>query len=175
MKFTPTGIAGAYVIDLEPKEDSRGSFARAFCRDELAQIGLRLEIAQCNLARTRHSGVIRGLHFQLHPALEAKMIRCVAGAIFDVLVDMRPESSTYHAVHCETLDSAGARAIFVPAGVAHGYQSMTNSCDVYYMTDAAYSPGAETGVRYDDPKLAIPWPLPPRDVTQRDQGWPLLT
>lgn len=174
MRFVPTTIDGAYVVELEPHADARGSFARAFCRRELEAHGLALDVAQCNLARTVHAGVVRGLHYQVAPAEERKLVRCVAGEILDVLVDMRPTSPTHRAVFQVRLDAASARAIFVPSGVAHGYQTLVDGCDVFYMTDQFYAPGLEKGVRYSDPALGIAWPLPPRDVTPRDEGWPLL-
>ena len=174
MIFTQTAIAGAYVIDLEPREDSRGSFARIFCQREFAQHGLSLPIAQCNLARTHRAGVVRGLHYQEKPAEEQKLVRCIAGAVLDVLADMRPDSPTYRAVFSVQLDAANRKALFVPGGVAHGYQVLADNTEFMYMTDQFYAPGAEKGVRYSDPSLGIAWPLPARDVTERDQQWPLL-
>jgi dTDP-4-dehydrorhamnose 3,5-epimerase len=175
MKFTPVAaIAGAFLIDLEPREDSRGSFARAFCKREFAAAGIDLDIAQCNFARTLQAGVVRGLHYQEKPAEERKLVRCISGAVFDALVDMRADSPTYRGVFWTRLDSVERRALFVPAGVAHGYQSLTDNTEFFYMTDQFYSAGLEKGVRYSDPSLAIPWPLSPRDVTERDSNWPLL-
>lgn len=174
MKFTPTAIDGAWLVDLEPQVDERGSFARAFCLRELAAHGLELQVVQCNLARTVRAGVVRGLHYQLAPAAEKKLVRCVAGAIFDVLVDMREVSPTYRAVVSAQLDAATGRAIFVPAGVAHGYQTLADDVAVFYMTDQYYAPGMEKGVRYSDPALGIRWPLKARGVAPRDREWPLL-
>lgn len=175
MKFTPTSIDGAWLIDLEPRVDERGSFARAFCLRELAAQGLELAIVQCNLARTNREGIVRGLHYQLPPAEEKKLVRCVAGAIFDVLVDMREASPTYRNVVGAQLDAASGRAIFVPSGVAHGYQTLGDHVDVLYMTDQYYAPGMERGVRYSDPALGVRWPLEPHGVAPRDQQWPLLS
>lgn len=175
MIFTPTSIAGAFLIDLELREDHRGSFARAFCRREFAQAGIEFGIVQCNLAHTLKAGVVRGLHFQEPPAEERKLVRCVAGAVFDALVDMRSSSPTHRAVFHARLDPARRQALFVPAGVAHGYQALEDGSEVLYMTDQYYAPGVERGVRYSDPRLAIPWPLPARDVAERDQQWPLLS
>lgn len=175
MKFTPTSIDGAWLIELEPRVDERGSFARAFCLRELAAHGLELTIVQCNLARTNRAGIVRGLHYQLAPAEEKKLVRCVAGAILDVLVDMREASPTYRNVVGAQLDAASGGAILVPSGVAHGYQTLVDDVDVLYMTDQYYAPGMERGVRYSDPALGVRWPLEPHGVTLRDQQWPLLS
>jgi dTDP-4-dehydrorhamnose 3,5-epimerase len=174
MIFTPIPIAGAYLVDLEPRVDARGSFARAFCQREFEAQGITFHVAQCNLARTHQAGVVRGLHYQEHPHEERKLVRCVAGAVHDVLVDMRPASPTYRAVYCARLDAANRQALFIPAGVAHGYQALEDGTEFLYMTDAFYVPGVEKGVRYSDPAIAVAWPLPPRDVAERDQQWPLL-
>ena len=174
MIFTPISIAGAYLVDLEPRVDARGSFARAFCQREFEAQGITFNVAQCNLARTLQAGVVRGLHYQEPPHDERKLVRCVAGAVYDVLVDMRPASPTYRAVFCTRLDAVNRQALFVPAGVAHGYQALEDNTEFLYMTDAFYVPGVEKGVRYSDPAIAVAWPLPPRDVAERDQQWPLL-
>lgn len=175
MIFKSTTIAGAFVIELEPKEDDRGSFARSFCRREFAAQGIEFSVAQCNLARSFRSGIVRGLHYQEPPAAERKLVRCVAGEVFDVIVDMRPDSSTYRAVFHLLLNPVNRSSLFIPAGVAHGYQVLADNTEFLYMTDEFYSPGHEKGVRYSDPYLSIPWPLPVRQVTDRDQAWPLLT
>lgn len=174
MIFTPTPIAGAYLIDLEPRIDHRGSFARAFCRQEFVAAGIEFDILQCNLAHTNRAGVVRGLHFQEKPSEDKKLVRCVAGAVFDALVDMRPDSSTYHRVYWVKLDAVTRQALYVPGGVAHGYQALADHTEFLYMTDQYYVPGLEKGVRFDDPAIAIPWPLPPIDVVARDLAWPLL-
>ena len=174
MIFTPLSIAGAFLIDLEPRVDSRGSFARAFCKREFAAQGIVFDVVQCNFARTLHAGVVRGLHFQEKPADEQKLVRCVAGGVLDALVDMRSDSPTYRAVFYTQLDSVNRKALFIPAGVAHGYQTLVDDTEFFYMTDQFYSPGDEKGVRFSDPALGIPWPLQARDVADRDQLWPLL-
>lgn len=175
MIFTPTLIAEAFVVDLEPRVDHRGAFARAFCKREFAAAHIEFDIVQCNLASTTRAGVVRGLHFQEPPAQERKLVRCVAGAVFDVLVDMRLQSPTYRKVFCMRLDATERRALFVPSGVAHGYQALADGTEFLYMTDQYYAPGREQGVRYDDPAIAVAWPLPPRDVADRDRNWPLLS
>ena len=174
MRFTPLPIDGSFLVDLEPHTDHRGSFARAFCRREFAAQGVDFQVAQANLARTAKAGVVRGLHYQTAPAEERKLVRCLAGAVFDALVDMRPASPSYRKVFCTRLDSVQRQALYVPGGVAHGYQALVDDTEFMYLTDQFYAPGVETGVRFDDPALAIAWPLPPRDVADRDRAWPLL-
>jgi dTDP-4-dehydrorhamnose 3,5-epimerase len=174
MIFTKLPIAGAFLIELEPKSDDRGSFARAYCRREMEEQGIRFEVVQCNLARTNHAGVVRGLHYQEPPAEEQKLVRCLSGAVLDALIDMRPGSPTYRAVYHTRLDAENRRALFVPSGIAHGYQVLADATEFFYMTDQFYAPGLERGVRFDDPKLGVPWPLPPRDVAARDREWPAL-
>ncbi len=174
MKFSPTTIEGVFLIDLEPRQDERGSFARAFCKQEFASAGIDFEIVQCNLAHTDQAGIVRGLHYQEAPFGDAKLVRCVAGAVFDVLVDMRSDSPTYRGTYWTRLDPVSRQALFIPGGVAHGYQSLEAHTEFLYMTDQYYVAGRERGVRFSDPKLGIPWPLPPRDVAPRDQNWPLL-
>ena len=175
MILTPTPITGAFLVDLEPRVDSRGTFARAFCRKEFATAGIDMEVVQSNLARTSHAGVVRGLHYQRPPGQERKLVRCIAGAMFDALVDMRPESPTFHQAWWIRLDPVARQALFIPHGVAHGYRALEIDTEVLYMTDQYYMPGLEMGVRFDDPTLAIPWPLAARDVTPRDLQWPLLS
>jgi dTDP-4-dehydrorhamnose 3,5-epimerase len=174
MIFTPTPIDGAFLIDLEPKVDDRGSFARAFCKREFEAKGISFDIVQCNLAHTQRTGVIRGLHFQESPAEEKKLVRCISGSVFDAIVDMRPGSATYRKGFWIRLDAVRRQALFVPAGVAHGYQALADHTEFLYMTDQYYTPGMEKGIRFDDPSVAIPWPLPACGVAPRDQFWPLL-
>ncbi len=174
MIFHSTPISGAFLIDLEPHVDERGSFARAFCKREFAAAGMAFDIAQCNLAHTHHAGVVRGLHYQDSPAEENKLVRCVAGAVFDALVDMRPASPSYRKAFWTRLDPQTRQALFVPAGVAHGYQALADHTEFLYMTDQYYTPGLEKGVCFNDPAVAIPWPLPARDVAARDLNWPAL-
>lgn len=174
MIFTPTPITGAFLVDLEPRSDSRGMFARAFCRQEFAAAGIDMNVVQSNFATTAHAGVVRGLHYQRPPGEERKLVRCMAGEMFDALVDMRSDSPTYRHSWWVRLDAVTRRALFIPGGVAHGYQSLAVDTEVLYMTDQYYMPELETGVRFSDPSFSIPWPLPARDVTSRDQQWPLL-
>lgn len=172
MKFTPIDIEGAFLVELEPHVDERGSFARAFCRREFEDQGIEFQVLQANLARTNQAGVVRGLHYQDEG--EQKLVRCMAGAVHDVLVDMRPASPTHRNVVGTRLDRDNRLALFVPGGVAHGYQALEDDTEFMYLTDQFYTPGLEKGVRYSDPALAIDWPLTPRDVADRDESWPLL-
>jgi dTDP-4-dehydrorhamnose 3,5-epimerase len=174
MIFRPTPIHGAYVVELEPHADSRGSFARAYCKREFEAAGIDFDILQCNLAHSLHAGVVRGLHYQEEPMQESKLVRCIRGAVLDAMVDMRTDSATYRATTWVRLDETNRLAIFVPGGVAHGYQVLEDNSLFLYMTDQYYAPGFEKGVRFDDPTVRIPWPLPPRDVAARDLTWPLL-
>lgn len=175
MIFHPTSIHGAWMVEPEPRQDGRGSFTRAFCLREFAGQGLGFEVVQANLAKTVNAGVIRGLHYQEPPEEDQKLVRCVAGAIHDVIIDTRPSSPTYLAMHQVRLDDDNGWAIFVPGGVAHGYQALASQTSVMYLTDRYYRPGLERGVRWDDPRLAADWPLEPRDMAERDRNWPWLT
>jgi len=172
--FTPTTIAGAYLVDLEPRVDHRGSFARAYCRREFEAAGIPFDIVQCNLAHTDRAGIVRGLHYQDEPVADQKLVRCIVGAVFDALVDMRPESATFGNVFFIRLDAVARQALFVPGGVAHGYQALTDHTEFLYLTDQYYTPGLEKGVRFDDPTIGVPWPLLPREIAERDLAWPSL-
>jgi dTDP-4-dehydrorhamnose 3,5-epimerase len=175
VKFRGTRISGAYVIELEPHVDDRGSFARAYCKREFDENGISFEIVQSNFAYTKDAGVIRGLHYQEPPMQERKLVRCISGAVLDVLVDMRPSSPSFRLTLETRLDARNRYALFIPAGVAHGYQTLDRNTEFFYMTDQFYAPGLEKGVRYSDPALSISWPLPPHGVTERDANWPLLS
>lgn len=174
MRFISTPIEGAYLIDLEPRVDNRGSFSRAYCQNEFREAGIDFEIVQCNLAHTNDAGVVRGLHYQVGSDADAKLVRCVAGAVLDAIVDMRPDSPTFRKAFWHRLDAVSRQALFVPGGVAHGYQALEDHTEFLYMTNQFYRPGLEKGVRFSDPELGIPWPLAPRDVAERDMAWPLL-
>lgn len=174
MIFKQTNIEGAYLVELEPRTDARGSFSRAFCLREFGAQRIAFPVAQCNLARTHKAGVVRGLHYQEKPLDEQKLVRCVSGAVFDAIVDMRIDSPTYREVYTVRLDTENRLALFVPGGVAHGYQTLADNTEFLYMADQFYSLGFEKGIRYNDPSLAIRWPLHPRDVAERDEKWPLV-
>lgn len=172
MTFTETPIAGAFLVALDARVDPRGSFARAYCKREFAEAGIEFEVLQANLAVTAFAGTVRGLHYQ--PGQEAKLVRCLRGAVFDAVVDTRPDSPTYLTAFWHRLDAERRQALFVPAGVAHGYQALADDTEFMYLTDQIYVPGREQGVRFDDPTAGIPWPLPARNVADRDRQWPLL-
>lgn len=175
MRLTGTSVQGAFLIDFEPVEDDRGFFARAFCARELGEHGLHTKVAQCNLVLSRRAGTLRGLHYQASPSSEAKLVRCVRGAIHDVLVDLRPESPTYLAHVGVELTAANRRALYAPPLCAHGYQALEDDTEVFYQCSDFYRPDLERGLRYDDPALGIRWPLPVTDVSDKDRRWPPLT
>jgi dTDP-4-dehydrorhamnose 3,5-epimerase len=172
--FTETKLAGAYIIDLERREDDRGFFARAFCQHEFAERGLNTRIAQANVAFNRDRGTLRGMHFQFPPAAETKLVRCTRGAIVDVIVDLRPESATYLEHIAVELTEENGRALYVPERFAHGYQVLADETETSYQVGEFYTPELEGGLRYDDPRLGLEWPLPIKEMSEKDRGWLLL-
>lgn len=174
MKFTPTSLADVWLVDLELREDERGFLARTYCDNEFAAQGLNARWPQCNLTLTRKRGTIRGMHFQRDPRPEIKLIRCAAGAIFDVLVDVRRDSPTFG--HWEGFELTGAnrRQLYVPGGIAHGFQCLTDNCEVFYMMSEFYAPDLAAGLRWNDPQVGIRWPIENPKLSGRDQGLPLL-
>ncbi|MCK8465074.1 dTDP-4-dehydrorhamnose 3,5-epimerase [Aliiroseovarius sp. S1339] len=175
MKFKETPLKGAFVIDLEEIADDRGHFARAFCAEEFEAHGLKPSIAQINLSFNEKKGTIRGLHYQEAPAAEAKFLRCISGAIYDVIVDLRPDSPTYRQHFGIELSAENRTAIYVPEMFAHGYLALTDGAQAYYSASEFYTPGVEGGLRYDDPALAIDWPIPVTIVSEKDAQWPLIS
>ncbi|MGF1480866.1 MAG: dTDP-4-dehydrorhamnose 3,5-epimerase [Cyanophyceae cyanobacterium] len=174
MQFIETKLKGAFMIDLEPKGDDRGFFARTFCVEEFKAHGLKPAVAQCNLSFNYKRGTLRGMHYQLAPAAEAKLVRCTQGAIYDVIVDMRPNSPTFLEHIGVELTAANRRALYVPEMFAHGYQALTDGAEVVYQVSQFYTPGYERGLRYDDPLLEIDWPLPVSEISAKDAAWALL-
>ena len=175
MIFTETKLAGAFIIDIERREDSRGFFARAFCQHEFAEHGLRPVIAQANLAFNRRKGTLRGMHFQFPPAAETKLVRCTRGAILDIIVDLRPESPTY-LEHVEVeLSADNYRALYVPERFAHGYQALEDTTETSYQVGEFYTPGVEGGLSPHDPALGLSWPLPVTEISAKDAAWAPLT
>jgi dTDP-4-dehydrorhamnose 3,5-epimerase len=174
MRFVEAPIAGAWLIDLEPVVDERGYFARTFCTDEFAERDIETTVAQCNTSMTRAAGTIRGLHYQVAPAAETKLVRVVRGAVYDVIVDVRAGSETYLRHFAVELSEDNRRSLFVPVGCAHGFQTLVDETYVEYQMGAKYTPGTGRGVRFDDPQLAIAWPRPIAVVSARDRGWPLI-
>ena len=174
MRFCELALPGAWRIDLEPHEDERGFFARTFCEEEFAAHGLVTRYPQCNLSFNRDAGTLRGMHYQAAPHREAKLVRCVRGAIHDVIVDLRPESPTSRRWLAIELDAEERAALYVPAGFAHGFLTLREDSEVYYQMGASYVPEAQRGFRWDDPRVGIEWPSPPRTISERDLSWPAL-
>jgi dTDP-4-dehydrorhamnose 3,5-epimerase len=173
VKFVPLELEGAYVIELEPYRDERGFFARTWCREEFAEHGLTPVVAQCSTSHNEHAGTLRGMHFQHPPHAEAKLVRCTRGAIFDVIVDLRPGSPTLARWAGVELTEERGNAIYVPEGFAHGFQTLTDDADVLYMISVSYAPDAASGVRWDDPAFGIEWPeAAERTISDRDRAWP---
>ncbi len=174
MKFVETPLRGAYEIELEPFLDERGFFARAYCRKEFAAAGLHAPFVQINHSMTRQRGSIRGMHYQLPPAGESKMIRCIHGKVFDVMVDLRARSETFLRWHAVELSKDNMRMVYIPVGFAHGFQSLTEDAELIYHHSEFYSPAHEKGLRFDDPALGIVWPMPPTVISPRDRSYPLI-
>jgi dTDP-4-dehydrorhamnose 3,5-epimerase len=174
MVFTETKLKGAFIIDLERREDSRGFFARAFCRQEFEAHGLKSTIAQANVAFNIKKGTVRGMHFQYPPAAETKLVRCTRGAILDIIVDLRPESVTYLQNISVELNEDNQRALYVPERFAHGYQVLCDSTETSYQVGEFYTPSAESGLLHDDPRLRLEWPLPVAVISDKDQKFALL-
>ena len=174
MQFHETPIAGAWVIEPAPHLDDRGRFMRAWCAREFAEHGVRFTPVQANMGYSARRATVRGMHYQEAPALESKLVRCTRGGVFDVLIDLRPESETYRRWFGVELTAEGGRMLYVPEHCAHGYQTLEDGAEIYYMASEYYSPAAVRGVRFDDPAFAIHWPLPPGAVSEQDRTWPLV-
>ena len=174
MIFTETALKGAFIIDIEPHNDSRGFFARAFCQKEFEAHGLKPVIAQANLAFNHQKGTLRGMHFQFPPAAETKLVRCTRGAILDIIVDLRPESPTWLQHISVELNEDNHRALYVPERFAHGYQVLADKTETSYQVGEFYTPGTEGGLLYSDPRLGLSWPLPVTVISPKDAAWPLL-
>jgi dTDP-4-dehydrorhamnose 3,5-epimerase len=174
MRFTQTKLTGSWIVEPEPFEDGRGLFARTFCAQEFKASGLNDTFVQCNTSWNVCAGTVRGLHFQLPPACEAKLVRCTAGSLWDVIVDLRPESPTYLQHIAVELSARNRKALYVPEMFAHGFQTLEDGTEVFYQMSAPYTPASASGLRFDDPKLGIPWPLPVSSVSQKDLGWALI-
>lgn len=174
MKFTALPLAGAFRIEVEPRGDDRGFFARMFCAEEFAANGLATTWTQCNMSFSANRGTVRGLHFQRPPAAETKLVRCTQGEVFDVIVDLRLDSETYGQWHGEKLEQSGRTMICVPEGFAHGFQTLTKDVEMLYCHSHSYSAKEEGGVRWDDADLGIPWPFAVTDISTRDRAFPSL-
>ena len=174
MIFHKTTLKDAFVIELERRGDDRGFFARTMCREEFMVRGLDTNYVQQNTSFSAHRGTIRGMHYQLAPYTEAKLVRCIEGAIVDIIVDLRGDSPTYMKHEQFDLNAANRRQLYVPRGFAHAFQAVSDNVEVSYLVSAPYVPSAERGVRYSDPRLGIQWPLPVTVISDKDASWPLL-
>jgi dTDP-4-dehydrorhamnose 3,5-epimerase len=175
MNFLQTLIPGAFIIGVDKRSDARGFFARAWCEEEFRSRGLETAFVQANIGYSSKRGTLRGLHLQSPPHGEAKLVRCTRGAIHDVIVDLRPESPSYLRWVAAELSDENRRMMYVPTGCAHGYQTLADDTEVFYSVTAAYEPGAEVGIRYDDPVLGIEWPIEASIVSEKDLGWAAFT
>lgn len=169
MKFEETILPGAFVILPEPQEDGRGFFARTFCREEFSARGIDFSVVQCSISFNRAKGTMRGLHYQTRPHEESKIVRCTKGSIFDVIVDLRPESPAFKKWIGVELSAQNRASLFVPKGFAHGFQTLLDDSEVHYQMSESYVPSCAAGVSWDDPALAIRWPLPVTAVSDRDK------
>jgi dTDP-4-dehydrorhamnose 3,5-epimerase len=173
MRFSETDVLGAKLIEPTPHEDDRGRFGRIWCAREFEDNGLLFVPVQANAGFSIRKGTLRGMHFQDAPALEAKLVRCTSGRIFDVLIDLRPGSPSYGRWFGAELSAENGRMLYVPERCAHGYQTLDDCTEMYYMTSQFYTPGAARGVRFDDPLFNVRWPLVPTAVSDQDRNWPL--
>jgi dTDP-4-dehydrorhamnose 3,5-epimerase len=174
MIFRESPLSGAYVVDMERLTDERGFFARSYCAEEFAARGLGPELRQCSVSYNARKGTLRGMHYQGAPHEEHKLVRCTAGAIFDVIVDIRAASPTYRRWYGAELTQDNRRSLFIPPGFAHGFLSLTDDAEVYYMISVAHAPKFSRGVRWNDPAFAIEWPSAPAVISERDAAYPLL-
>lgn len=174
MKAIPTPLNDSYVLEFDAFEDNRGFFTRTYCHQEMQQIGHDKNIAQVNISMTRETGSIRGMHFQLPPKAEVKIVRCIKGSVFDVIIDIRSESPTFLQWFGETLTAQNGKMIYIPEGFAHGFQTLVENTELLYFHTEFFSPEYEAGIRFDDPLLSIQWPLPVTDISQKDTSHPLL-
>ncbi|MDB5882731.1 MAG: dTDP-4-dehydrorhamnose 3,5-epimerase [Ramlibacter sp.] len=175
MIFSETGLKGAFILDLERREDERGFFARSWCRDEFEAHGLNPALAQCNVSFNRRRGTLRGMHYQADPFAEAKLVRCTAGSVYDVIIDLRPGSPTFKQHIGEVLSAANHRMMYVPEGFAHGFQTLQDDTEVFYQMSQFYSPAHGRGVRYDDPVFGIEWKIADPVMAERDRSYPDFT
>lgn len=174
MKFIETSLTDLYVVDLEPIEDARGFFARSYCVSEFQAHGFEPTVAQCNISFNEKAATLRGLHFQAAPHEEAKLVRCTRGAIYDVAIDIRPGSQTYLKWFAAELSADNRRSLFIPRGFAHGFQTLTDKSEVSYLMSESYHPESARGMRWDDPALAITWPLAEPIISDKDRNYPLV-
>jgi dTDP-4-dehydrorhamnose 3,5-epimerase len=174
MIFTPAPLKGSYIIDITPFSDSRGWFARTYCKKEFEEIGHTKEWVQLNHSFTKKKGAIRGMHYQIPPYSEIKMVRCIAGRVYDVIVDIRKDSPTFLQWFGTELSATNKKMLYIPEGFAHGFQTMTDDCELIYHHSAFFTSGAEGGISYNDAAVHIKWPLAITDLSERDSNHPLL-
>jgi len=175
MKFIEVKLKGAYLIEPELFEDERGFFARTFCQREFEAHGLNPGIAQCNISYNKHKGTLRGMHYQVAPKAETKLVRCTRGAIYDVIIDLRPESPTYCQWIAKELNAENSRLMYVPEGFAHGFQTLKDDTEVFYQMSECYSPEHVRGGRWNDPAFGIEWPLNTKIISEKDKNYSLIT
>ena len=174
MRFSETAIKGVWVIDPDFREDDRGRFFRAWCLREFAEHGINFVPVQANMGYSLRKGTVRGMHYQVEPAVEAKLVRCTRGAMFDVALDLRTDSATYGQWFGTELSAENGRMLYVPELCGHGYQSLEDRTEMHYMTSQYYAPGSARGARFDDPAFSIEWPLSVSAVSEQDRNWPLV-
>jgi dTDP-4-dehydrorhamnose 3,5-epimerase len=172
MIFTETKLQGAFIIAIERVEDERGLFARTWCQREFEAHGLCAQLVQCNIPFNRHKGTLRGMHYQAAPYAEAKLVRCTSGAVYDVIIDLRPDSPTFKRWLAVELTADNRRMLFIPEGFAHGLQTLANGSEVFYQMSQFYGPEYARGVRWDDPAFKISWPAEKRTISERDRSLP---
>jgi dTDP-4-dehydrorhamnose 3,5-epimerase len=172
VKFHDTGLQGACIIELEKLEDERGFFARTWCQKEFEDHGLVARVVQANTSFNIRAGTLRGMHYQAAPYQETKVVRCTSGALYDVIVDLRTESPTYNRWIAVELTAGNGRMLYVPADFAHGFITLEDNTEVNYLVSEAYTPGAESGLRWNDPAFGIEWPRPVEVISEKDAGWP---
>ncbi len=174
MKFASLPIAGAFLVEIEPATDERGTFARTYCEREFAAHGIAVRFVQCNVSVTNRRGMLRGLHLQARRSAEAKLVRCVRGSAYDVMVDLRPASATFMRWHAVQLDAAARNATFIPEGCAHGFQALSDDCELFYQMSAFYAPEAKRGFRWDDPAFSVRWPIAEPMLSAADLALPVF-
>jgi dTDP-4-dehydrorhamnose 3,5-epimerase len=172
MRFMDTSLPGAFIVDIEAHADARGFFARTWCRDEFARHGIDTALEQCNISFNKRRGTLRGMHYQAAPYGEAKLVRCTRGRIYDVLVDLRPESPAFRHWIAVELSAENRRMVYAPAGVAHGFQTLEDDCELFYQMSVAYHPDATRGVRWNDAAFGIEWPFDAPILSVRDRLFP---
>lgn len=174
MKFNPAGISGVFLIEIEPQSDERGFFARSWCREEFARHGLNAALSQCSISFNLRRGTLRGMHWQAAPHPEAKLVRCTAEAIYDVVLDLRPDSGTFGRWQAFEINAANRHMVYVPEGVAHGFQTLADGSEVFYQISEPHHPECARGVRWDDPAFNIAWPLPVSALSEKDHSYPFI-